>query len=294
MGKRLSGFGGCARAVQRCIQRKPDDAACLAKAAVRCRGAIGALVALDGKLAASMRARCGGVLGLAEVLGPSGLALGNLACAEGLAIGARDLQDVVDCVVTEHACRAGGLFEVLQPRGKELMRVPGMNDATLDTVVCLPDHGGDGASVGDPSGAGKAVEICAGAIVKAGTTFVRKRLAREARCVDGVFACVQLAPGNAACLAKAKARCEQGARIEREGGAQAHDRRRGALRRERRRLRHAARRPRRQSRCARTTPAPRSASTRSRASPTTSNACCAPIRVESRASSGSKRHAPRS
>ena len=98
----------------------------------------------------------------------------------------------------------------MQPRAKELLRLPGMNAATLDTIVCLPDHGGDGAAVGDPGGQGKAVDACAGAIVKAGTSFVKKRLARMAKCADGIFTCVQLAPGNGACLAKARVTCDQG------------------------------------------------------------------------------------
>jgi hypothetical protein len=90
------------------------------------------------------------------------------------------------------------------------MRLPGMNAATLDTIVCLPDHGGDGDAVGDPSGRGKAVDACASAIVRAGTSFVKKRLARMAKCVDGIFSCVQIAPGDGACLAKARVKCDQG------------------------------------------------------------------------------------
>jgi hypothetical protein len=208
VGARLVNLGGCARAVQRCIQTKSDDAACLPKAAIRCRSTLAVLVAGDRKSGATLRKRCGGMLALADVLGPAGLGYASLTCGENIA--ARSLDDLVDCVIGEHVCRSAGLFEVLQPRAKELMRLPGMNAATLDTIVCLPDHGGDGATVGDPARQGKAVESCAGAIVKAGTSFVRKRLARLARCVDGLFSCVQLAPNDGACLAQVRTGCDQG------------------------------------------------------------------------------------
>ena len=45
--------------------------------------------------------------------------------------------------------------------------------------------------------------------MKTGTSFVRKRLARFAKCADALFSCVQLAPDNGACLAKARTRCDQ-------------------------------------------------------------------------------------
>ncbi len=205
---RLSNLGSCGRAVQRCLQTKPDDPACIDKAALRCRSALAGFAKADAKHAAALRKRCGGTLALADVLAPAGLGFGVLACGdEGVA---RDLEDLIDCVVGEHGCRAAALFEILQPRAKELLRVPGMNAATLDSVVCLPDHGGDGAVVGDPAGQGKAVDACASAIVKAGTSYVRKRLARLTKCADGLFACVQLAPDDGACLAKARTRCDQG------------------------------------------------------------------------------------
>lgn len=207
VGARLGNLGNCGRAVQRCIQTRPGDPACLDKASARCRGALTALATADHKHAAAVRKRCGGTLALADVLAPAGLGYGNLACGDE---DAAVLDDLVGCVVGEHACRGAALFELLQPRAKELLRLPGMNAATLDTLVCLPDHGGDGAAVGDPGGQGKVVDACTTAMVKAGTTFVKKRLARLAKCADGIFTCVQLAPDDGACLAKARAKCAQG------------------------------------------------------------------------------------
>ena len=39
---------------------------------------------------------------------------------------------------------------------------------------------------------------------------MKKRLARVAKCADGLFTCVQLKPDDGACLAKARARCDAG------------------------------------------------------------------------------------
>lgn len=209
VGARLGHLGRCARAVHRCVQTLPDDAACLAKAAARCDNALAALAKADTKAAASVRKRCGGTLGFADVLGASGLGFGARACLDGGA--AEHLDELIGCVVGAHGCEGARVFELLQPRAKELLRLPGMNAARLDTVVCLPDHGGDGDGVGDPAGLGKAVDACGGAIVKAGSAFVKKRLARQAKCADALFTCVQLAPGNPACLGKVRTRCDQAA-----------------------------------------------------------------------------------
>lgn len=209
VGARLGHLGRCARAVQRCVQTLPDDAACLAKAAARCDTALAALAKADAKAAASVRKRCGGALGFGDVLGASGVGFATLACLDGGA--AEHLDELIGCVVGAHGCEGARVFELLQPRAKELLRLPGMNAARLDAVVCLPDHGGDGAGVGDPAGLGKAVDACGAAIVKAGSAFVKKRLARQAKCADALFTCVQLAPGNPACLSKARTRCDQAA-----------------------------------------------------------------------------------
>ena len=204
---RLTKLGSCGRAVLRCIQTKPDDPSCLDTAALRCRGALAGFARADGKQAAALRKRCGGAVELADVLAPEGLGYATLGCGDEVV--ARSLDDLVECVIGEHACRGAILFALLQPRAKELLRLPGMNAATVDRIACLPDHGGDGAAVGDPAGQGKAVDACAKTIVKTGTGFVRKRLARFAKCADALFSCVQLAPDNGACLAKARARCDQ-------------------------------------------------------------------------------------
>lgn len=209
VGARLGHLGRCARAVQRCVQTLPADAACLAKAAARCDNALAALAKADTKAAASVRKRCGGALAFGDLLAGAGLGFATQACVDDGA--AEHLDELIGCVVGAHGCEGARAFEMLQPRAKELLRLPGMNAARLDAVVCLPDHGGDGADVGDPAGLGKAVDACGGAIVKAGSAFVKKRLARQAKCADALFTCVQLAPGNSTCLAKARVRCDQAA-----------------------------------------------------------------------------------
>ncbi|MCC6849054.1 MAG: exo-alpha-sialidase [Deltaproteobacteria bacterium] len=206
VGARLGKLGGCARAVHRCVQTRPGDGACLAKAGTRCRNALAALATTDEKQSVGVRRRCGGNVPLADLLAPAGLGYAGTACGAE----AESLDDLLVCVIGAHACASSGILAILQPRVKELLRLPGMNASTLDSVACLPDHGGDGESVGDPGGAGKTLDACTAAIVKAGTGFARKRLARLAKCVDGLFACVQTASDDGACLTKARAKCEQG------------------------------------------------------------------------------------
>jgi hypothetical protein len=70
-----------------------------------------------------VRKRCGGTLALADVLAPAGLGYGALSCDDGAS--AESIEDLVACVVGEHACRGTELFELLQPRAKELMRCRG-------------------------------------------------------------------------------------------------------------------------------------------------------------------------
>src|SRR5262249_49523925 len=56
---------------------------------------------------------------------------------------------------------------------------------------------------------GTALAKCQSAIQRAGDGFASKRLARLQKCVTTAFACVQLKPGDAACLGKAGDTCDK-------------------------------------------------------------------------------------
>ena len=71
---------------------------------------------------------------------------------------------------------------------------------------CAAPANGGGAGVGDAA-AGKAVDKCAKAIRKVGAKFTSTRVKQLGACEKAVADCVQLKPGDAACLVKAKATC---------------------------------------------------------------------------------------
>jgi len=81
-----------------------------------------------------------------------------------------------------------------------------------DTLVdradpdCPAVSNGAGSGVGDAA-AGKAVDKCAKAVRKVGTKLVNTRLKQLGACQKAVADCVQLKPGDAACLTKAQAKC---------------------------------------------------------------------------------------
>lgn len=205
VGARLGTLGRCAGALYRCVQTKPGDPACLAKVGVRCSSASAAFTRTERRQSAAVTRACSGTVAFADLLAPAGLGYGGTPCGADAAT----FDDVVACIVGVHECGSAGIFEILQPRAKELLRLPDTNAATLDSVTCLPDHGGEGAALGDPRGRGRILGACATAIVKAGSSFARKQLVRRAKCADRLFTCAQLAPGDRTCLAAARSRCER-------------------------------------------------------------------------------------
>jgi len=77
-----------------------------------------------------------------------------------------------------------------------------------DDPGCDQPYDGGGDGIGDPARAKRLVK-CAAAIEKSGAKVASARFAQLHKCVDAVFACKQLKPGDAACLAKAQASCDK-------------------------------------------------------------------------------------
>jgi hypothetical protein len=205
--KKLKTLDRCGAAASRCVQRKPDDPACLTGVRTRCAAALTKLATDEAGLVATVIRRCAG-LSSSEVLGQDGLAYGEIAtsCAGRFGRTLVDLTSVAQCLAAQHACRAEVLFSLERPRAGELLRLV---DATADAQACRQDFGGTGAGVGDPKGVGKALERCVQTIVRGGAALARIRLGSIGRCIDGVFVCVEAESGNAACLAKATQKCER-------------------------------------------------------------------------------------
>jgi hypothetical protein len=215
--KKMKTLEKCGSAASNCVQRKPGDAGCLPGVRTRCATALGKIAEDETKLIAAVIRKCAG-LSATDVLGEDGLAYGEIAnsCAVRFGRALSDLTSVAQCLSAQHACRAETLFALERPRAGELLRLV---DATPDAGQCREDFGGDGAGVGDPKGLGKTLEGCVKALVHGGTSLARVRLASIGRCIDGVFLCVEAAPGNAACLTKATAKCEREfGKVQREVG----------------------------------------------------------------------------
>lgn len=83
-------------------------------------------------------------------------------------------------------------------------------DGYIDRADSDCDHPADGggAGIGDP-GTAKALGKCQKALAKGGSTFAQVTQKVLGGCIAGVFACHQTKPGDPACVAKAKARCDK-------------------------------------------------------------------------------------
>ena len=215
--RKLKTLDRCGSAVARCIQRKPNDPACLQAVRIRCATALSKLADDQARLVATVIRRCA-LLSSSEVLGQDGLAYGNIAtsCSARFGRTLTDLSSVAQCLAAQHSCRAEVLFALERPRAGELLRLV---DATPDAGACREDFGGTGLGVGDPKGVGKSLERCLQTIVRGGAGLARTRLAALGRCIDSVFVCVEADSSNAACLATATQKCNREVtRAQREVG----------------------------------------------------------------------------
>jgi hypothetical protein len=208
----------CTDGVFLCLQQKPGDPACLAKARTRCRKQTAAVQggpsSLDLRLAAKITKACGprkpGLLPLVsqgDLCDEKGLGFENdvALCATPNASGL--LPTVAALIADEHRCRAVQLFSADVPRASELLAAGGVDPNSLPCLV--EGAQGDNLGLGKPSGVVKAVVKCQKGIGTAGARFVGQVLAAEQRCAEAVATCVQTKPGDAKCLTKAQALCRK-------------------------------------------------------------------------------------
>jgi hypothetical protein len=147
-------------------------------------GTLEQIAAEAAKLASSIRRAC-------EV---KGLTPGDLRSSDGLGFDAvarecasvATVAGIADCEAAQHACRAEEIFEVQEPRARELITkstaAAGLPAAALP---CLHDLG-DGGSLGHPKGAGKRVLRCESTIAKAGRKFVAAKSKSLQKCRCGL------------------------------------------------------------------------------------------------------------
>jgi len=193
----------CGTALLTCEQKKPGDAGCVAKAKAKCSKALAKLSKNSDKFVAAVEKSCGQV-GQPTLLSARGLGFEQIAaeCSDDFAGSVASIGDIARCLAAQHACRAEELVTSAMPRIAELAQ---QAQLPLDAGNCL----GTVARAGSPSnaGGGKALLACQNAITKAGGTYVSTALTRLDGCVAKVLKCLQLKPGNARCLEKAKSAC---------------------------------------------------------------------------------------
>jgi len=199
----------CVNAVFPCVQRKPGDQGCLAKARAKCAKEWSALDGKDGaKLGQALRKTCGAAkLDPSDLLAATGagFAAEDGPCAAFGVAAIVDVEDVVACAGAHHLCRAAAILGLHVPRAFELLTLGGREPAS--ELPCLPPGAdGAGAGLGDPRRAAAAAK-CEKAAKKAGIKFVKDELKTVQKCADAALKCVQLKPGDAACVEKARKTC---------------------------------------------------------------------------------------
>ncbi len=208
----------CTDGVFLCLQQKPGDATCLAKARTRCLKQTAAFqvgpTSLDQRLGAKIGKACGpkkpGLLPLVsgvDLCGAAGLGFGNAVAVCATPSSAALLAAVTSTIADEHRCRTVQLFTTDVPRANELLSTGGVDLSALPCLVAGAQGGNLG--LGKPAGVLKAVVGCQRGIGTAGARFVKQVLDAEQRCSEAVAQCVQTKPGDAKCLAKAQGVCRR-------------------------------------------------------------------------------------
>ncbi len=210
---KLKQLDKCAITALKCIQTvAPNDDAeedpidvCLEKALVRCDKANEVIVAEEQKLADAITAKCS-ALDPAEVLRADGVGFEDIAadCLDQAGVTLTDLASVTECVVTEHECAVERMYLMAHPRAGELFDLVG-----TDIGDCLEDLGGPGEGVEDLR-LGRRLSQCQQNVTKSSAKYVASKLKSTGQCLNGLFQCVQLKPGDKGCLAKAQASCDKG------------------------------------------------------------------------------------
>jgi CSLREA domain-containing protein len=201
---------GCLQKTLACVQAKNADPACLAK--TKCAGLDDVFEALEDKFEAKIEKACGPPVLETDLVNQAGLGYGREAatCQASpiFVFGADDPNGVARCLEGRHRCQAAQIVSQEFPRARALLTLGGANPSLVSG--CLPNPGVTGSDAVDPTQS-KAFLKCAGGIQKAASKYLKSRLGGFRKCLASVTKCVQLKPGDAACLGGARAKCLAGA-----------------------------------------------------------------------------------
>lgn len=201
---KLARLDKCVDGLFACTQTKPADVACRTKAATRCAAAFAAIAKDEAKYVDTVVKKCG-ALSSADLLAAAGLGADQLTaeCAGAFTTPVTDVGALAACLARQHECRVEQIFDVDEPRSRELLDAAGVS---LAAITCFVDHLGSGGPAGNAD-LGKTLERCAAAIKKAGRTFTAAKLRGLSSCVQRVFTCVQRKQEDPACIDKAATAC---------------------------------------------------------------------------------------
>ncbi|MCC6766489.1 MAG: right-handed parallel beta-helix repeat-containing protein [Deltaproteobacteria bacterium] len=194
---------GCVARLAACVQKKPGDAACAAKAGEACGAALAELAPGGAKARATIVARCE-TLASGELLGSAGLGWSAEAgrCAELDVAPLAGADDVARCLLAEHACATDRLVALETPRLGELLALGAVSPGALRCPPLAVSAGGSGLGA-----RGKVVDACTRALQKAGTKLASGAAAALRSCAGRVLACRQTKPSDPDCIAKARTWC---------------------------------------------------------------------------------------
>jgi CSLREA domain-containing protein len=201
---RLRTLQTCVGRLGTCVQKKPDDARCLAKAGAGCTKRLAALARTADKARTAAVARCD-ALTMDELRAASGLGFGSETtfCADRGVPTLATADDVARCVLADHDCVADRLVALETPRAPELFTLGGLTPAAvLACGVTTPTGTGEGLGT-----RGKAIDACQRTLQKAGAKLVVGATAALRGCAAQVLGCRQLKPADPACVAKAMVAC---------------------------------------------------------------------------------------
>jgi hypothetical protein len=205
-------FQKCTQAAATCIQAKPTDPGCQAKATATCAKAVAGFDASAAKLQAAIVAKCDpdgqNLADLQNAMG-LGFAAEEAPCARETGVGnLSSIQNVASCMALQHFCKAQHLVTIATPRARELLRFAGRFDSEFPCIDDLP--GADGAGLGVQATHVKKVLKCGKTIDKLGLALVGSGAKTVQTCLNAGIACLQVKSTDPTCLDKARAKCRAG------------------------------------------------------------------------------------
>ncbi len=206
-GARLKHLQKCVNAAFLCVQLKPNDEKCKAKARKTCGKEL-TKATLDGtKLKSAVLKACAAPAvdesDLRAVVGVGYLTEAPVCQERGIA-NLLTASDVADCVVAQHACRVEDLVATQVPRAAELVSFAG-HDPAVELPCLAAGANGGGSNVAETLR--KATVKCQQGIGKAGAKFASAKAKALQKCANAVYACLQVKPSIAKCRQKAATTC---------------------------------------------------------------------------------------